>query len=171
MVNILATRCKAGLKFYPEFVHFQYCPTYGGGGPGSAPSGYDSRASWPGGPPPSGASQHSQHGPGSPGQPQPSQQSQNQSPSQPQQNSSSSVPVSQPSPQPTQPPISHSPGPGPGGQMPPSPQQHNHQHQAPTGHPQGFPSRPPPPTTPNAHAPDAAVSHYLFFTCYMIHFC
>uniref|UniRef100_A0AAR5PVU0 ARID domain-containing protein n=1 Tax=Dendroctonus ponderosae TaxID=77166 RepID=A0AAR5PVU0_DENPD len=133
-----------------------YCPTYGGGGPGSAPSGYDSRASWPGGPPPSGASQHSQHGPGSPGQPQPSQQSQNQSPSQPQQNSSSSVPVSQPSPQPTQPPISHSPGPGPGGQMPPSPQQHNHQHQAPTGHPQGFPSRPPPPTTPNAHAPDAA---------------
>ncbi|XP_066259081.1 trithorax group protein osa isoform X2 [Euwallacea similis] len=127
-----------------------FCPTYGGG--------YDSRNSWPGGPPPSGASPHSQHsGPGSPGQPQPSQQSQNQPPSsQPPQNSTSSVPVSQPSPQPTQPPISHSPGPGPGGQMPPSPQQHNHQHQPPPGHQQGFPSRPPPPTTPNAHAPDPA---------------
>lgn len=59
----------------------------------------------------------------------------------------SSAPVSQPSPQPSQPP-SHSPGPGPG--MPPSPQHQAHQ---------GFPvSRPPPATTPNAHAPDAAVS-------------
>lgn len=131
-------------------------PAYGGGpGSASSPVGYDSRSSWPGGPPPSGASQHSQHGPGSPGQPQPqsqqSSQTQNQPPtSQPQQNSSNSVPVSQPSPQPSQPPISHSPGPGPG--MPPSPQQHN-QHQ---GHQQGFPSRPPPPTTPNTHAPDAA---------------
>ncbi|CAH1121554.1 unnamed protein product [Ceutorhynchus assimilis] len=133
----------------------QFCPTYGG--PGVSPGNYDSRASWPGGPP-SGAPPHSQHGPGSPGQPQPlPQQPQNQPPSsQPQQNLSSSVPVSQPSPQSTQPPISHSPGPGPGGQLPPSPQQHNHQHQQLSGHQQGFPSRPPPPTTPNAHAPDAA---------------
>ncbi|XP_076262071.1 trithorax group protein osa isoform X4 [Rhynchophorus ferrugineus] len=130
-------------------------PAYGGG-PGSAPSpgGYDSRATWPGGPPPSGASQH---GPSSPGQAQPPSQQSSQAPNQPPtsqpQNSSGSVPVSQPSPQPSQPPISHSPGPGPGGQMPPSPQHH----QGPGGgHQQGFPSRPPPPTTPNAHGPDAA---------------
>nr|XP_023018213.1 trithorax group protein osa isoform X3 [Leptinotarsa decemlineata] len=75
---------------------------------------------------PSGPPGPGSHGPGSPGQ------------------ASSSAPVSQPSPQPSQPP-SHSPGPGPG--MPPSPQHQPHQ---------GFPSRPAPPTTPNAHAPDAA---------------
>ncbi|KAG5897411.1 hypothetical protein JTB14_013501 [Gonioctena quinquepunctata] len=78
---------------------------------------------------PSGPPGPGSHGPGSPGQ------------------ASSSAPVSQPSPQPSQPP-SHSPGPGPG--MPPSPQ-----HQPPH---QGFPSRPAPPTTPNAHAPDAAIN-------------
>jgi AT-rich interactive domain-containing protein 1 len=54
-----------------------------------------------------------------------------------------SAPASQPSPQPP----SHSPGPG----LPPSPQ---HQQQQPQH--QGFPSRPAQPTTPNAHAPDAA---------------
>ncbi|XP_030756460.1 trithorax group protein osa isoform X4 [Sitophilus oryzae] len=126
---------------------------------GSAPSpgGYDSRATWPGGPPPSGLSPH---GPSSPGQGQAPQQQQSQPPNQQssaqsQQNSSGPVPVSQPSPQPSQPPVSHSPGPGPGpGQMPPG--QHQQQHQGPGAHQQGFPSRPPPPTTPNAHAPDAA---------------
>ncbi|KAJ3639831.1 hypothetical protein Zmor_003167 [Zophobas morio] len=51
------------------------------------------------------------------------------------------APASQPSPQPP----SHSPGPG----LPPSPQHQQAQHQA-------FPSRPAQPTTPNAHAPDAA---------------
>lgn len=54
------------------------------------------------------------------------------------------APASQPSPQPP----SHSPGPG----LPPSPQ-----HQQQSQH-QGFPNRPAQPTTPNAHAPDAAVS-------------
>lgn len=77
---------------------------------------------------PSGPSGPGGHGPGpgSPGQ------------------ANSSAPASQPSPQPSQPP-SHSPGPGPG--MPPSPQHQSHQ---------GFPSRPAPPTTPNAHGPDVA---------------
>nr|XP_015833044.1 PREDICTED: trithorax group protein osa isoform X5 [Tribolium castaneum] len=68
-----------------------------------------------------------QHGPGSPGPP------------------NTTAPASQPSPQP---PISHSPGPG----LPPSPQ---HQQQQQPQH-QGFPNRPAQPTTPNAHAPDAA---------------
>ncbi|XP_050519280.1 trithorax group protein osa isoform X2 [Diabrotica virgifera virgifera] len=101
-------------------------PAYGGGS--AASPGYsEGRSNWSSGPQgPGGHGPGPGPGPGSPGQ------------------ANSSAPVSQPSPQPSQPP-SHSPGPGPG--MPPSPQHQSHQ---------GFPSRPAPPTTPNAHGPDAA---------------
>ncbi|CAH1103269.1 unnamed protein product [Psylliodes chrysocephalus] len=101
-------------------------PAYGGSS-ASSPGYSEGRSNWQSGPSgPGGHGPGPGPGPGSPGQ------------------ANSSAPASQPSPQPSQPP-SHSPGPGPG--MPPSPQHQSHQ---------GFPSRPAPPTTPNAHGPDAA---------------
>lgn len=109
----------------------QLSPAYGGSS-ASSPGYSEGRSNWQSGPSgPGGHGPGPGPGPGSPGQ------------------ANSSAPASQPSPQPSQPP-SHSPGPGPG--MPPSPQHQSHQ---------GFPSRPAPPTTPNAHGPDAAVSFFI----------
>lgn len=116
-----------------------------------APLYFQLSPAYGGGPAPSPGYAESRSGwPGGPGGPQSSYGGPG-SPS-----NSSSAPVSQPSPQPSQPP-SHSPGPGPG--MPPSPQHQAHQ---------GFPgNRPPPATTPNAHAPDAAVSrNFLIYIKY-----